>query len=119
MQFTINGTTRFAEVLFYMLLRMQGGELRPMAMVSLYGPHHKGLWEASSQTYWTAQHLGDKGLQVIDAKMIDAVVMLAPDPRYRTRYHDGSEVNRYYCMEKPGLKLSQQIGLGETILEED
>ncbi|KZP29720.1 hypothetical protein FIBSPDRAFT_815810 [Athelia psychrophila] len=118
-KFTINGNTQFAEVLFYMLLSMQGGELRPMAMVSLYGPHHKGLWEASSKTYWTAQHLGDGGVRLIDAKSIDAVVMLAPDPRYGTRYHDGSEVNRYYRMEKPGLKLSQQIGLGETILEED
>lgn len=119
MQFTINGNTHFAEVLFYTLLYIQGGELKPMAMVSLYGPHHKGLWEESSKTYWTAQHLGDGGVQVIDAKLIDAVVMLAPDPRYGTRYHDGSEVNRWYLMEKPGLKLSQQIGLAENILEED
>lgn len=90
-----------------------------MAMVSLYGPHHEELWQASSNTYWTAQHLRDKGILVIDAKIIDSVVMMAPDTRYKTRIEDGTELDRWYQMEKPGLKLSQQMGYEEILAAEE
>lgn len=108
-QFTMGAKTHFAEVSFYMLFRTQADELKPVAMVSLYGPHNEELWQASSNTYWTAEHLRDRGTLVIDVKSIDSVVMLAPDTRYGTRVQDGSENNRWYLMEKPGLKLSQNM----------
>lgn len=102
-----------------MLLPVGISELRPMAMVSLYGHHHTGLWEASSKTYWTAQHLRDAAVRAVHVKSIDSVVMLAPDSRYGTRIQDGSQVDRWYRMEKPGLKLSQRMGFQETVIEED
>lgn len=120
MQFTIDGKTHFAEVLFYFLFRTQASnELKPVAMVSLYGPHHEELWKASSHTYWTARHLRDNGILVIDVKNIDSVVMMAPDTRYGSRIQDGTELDRWYQMEKPGLKLSQKMGFEEVLAEDE
>lgn len=67
---------------------------KAVAMVSLYGPPHPGLFTASSNTYWTVQHLRDAGVRVVDAKNIKSAVMLAPDERYKTRFRDGTEVDR-------------------------
>lgn len=53
-------------------------------------------------------------VQVIPAKDIQSVVMIAPDQMYSRRHNDGSEKNRYYLMEKPGAKLSSMIGLQEV-----
>lgn len=92
---------------------------KPVAMVSLYGPPHPGLLAASSYTYWTVQHLRDAGVRVVDAKSIKSVVMMAPDERYKTRFHDGTEVDRWYLMEKPGLKLSERAGIDELLDSED
>jgi hypothetical protein len=87
-------------------------------MVSLYGPPHPGILAASSNTYWTAQHLRDSAIRVIDVNTIKSVVMMAPDERYKTRFHDGTEVDRWYLMEKPGLKLTERVGLEELLSEE-
>lgn len=84
----------------------------------MYGPPHQDIFEASSKTHWTVQHLRDSGLRVVDIKSITAAVMMAPDETYKTRIHDGSEVDRWYLMEKPGLKLSQRVGLEELMTEE-
>lgn len=88
-------------------------------MVSFYGPPHPGLLAASSNSYWTAQHLRDTALRVLDVKTIKYTVMLAPDERYKTRFNDGSELDRWYLMEKPGLKLWERAGLNEPLAEED
>lgn len=41
--------------------------------------------------------------------------MMAPDKRYGISYHDGTEVNRWFLMEKRGLKVSSMVGLHEDI----
>lgn len=43
--------------------------------------------------------------------------MMAPDPRYGTVFQDGSEKDRYYLMEKPGLKLGRLFGWEEDDTE--
>ncbi|KAJ7460429.1 hypothetical protein B0H11DRAFT_1651643, partial [Mycena galericulata] len=74
-----NGSSYLGEVLFYMLLRIGDTvDPRPVAMVSLYGPPHPGLLAASSDTYWTVQHLRDAAIRVVDAKSIKSTVMMAP-----------------------------------------
>lgn len=98
---------------------MVGSERKPLAVVSFYGEHHEELYQASSKTYVTMQHLGNSDVRVIDIESIQSVVMLAPDQQYANLHRDGSELNRYYLMEKPGLKL-MEMGVGqETILPED
>ena len=92
--------------------------IKPVALVSIFGPPHSGLLNSSSMTYWTVQHLREAGTHVIDLKTIDAVVTMAPDPTYQKFYQDGTEVDRWYLTEKPGLKLSQMIGIEEDAVEE-
>jgi hypothetical protein len=102
-----------------MLLHInEGMPPKPVAMISLYGPPHPGLLAASSNTYYTAQHLRDMAIRVVDVKTIKSVVMMAPNERYKTRFHDGTETDRWYLMEKPGLKLSERVGLEELLSEE-
>lgn len=91
---------------------------KPVAVVSLYGPPHQGLLEASSHTYWTVSHLRTHGTRVIDIKIINSVVMMAPDQQYSKTFQDGSQNDRWYLMEKPGLKLSASVGVEEVIVEE-
>jgi len=89
-----------------------------VALVALYGSPHQETYEASSKTYFTAQHLGDSGLRIIDIKTINSVVMMAPDDGYKSWVHDGSEVNRWYLMQMPGLKVLQRAGVVEHTSEE-
>ncbi|KAJ6504329.1 hypothetical protein C8R47DRAFT_1174826 [Mycena vitilis] len=120
-KFDVEGSSYLGEVLFYMLLRVNADtEPKPVAVVSLYGPPHAGLYlAASSYTYWTSKHLRDTAIRVIDVKSIQAAVMMAPDERYKTRFHDGTEIDRWYLMEKPGMKLSERAGLEELMASEE
>jgi hypothetical protein len=45
--------------------------------------------------------------------------MMAPDERYKTRFQDGSEVDRRFLMDKPGLKLAERASLEELLSEAD
>jgi hypothetical protein len=87
-------------------------------MVSLYGDHHRQLYEDSSKTYVTMQHLRNSDVRVIDIKSIQSVVMLAPDEQYAKSFKDGSELDRFFLMEKPGLKLMEMTGVGENLVPE-
>ncbi|KAJ7037738.1 hypothetical protein C8F04DRAFT_1091397 [Mycena alexandri] len=119
-KFEVDGSSYIGEVLFYMLLRINDTvPAKPVALVSLYGPPHPGLLAASSNTFWTAQHRRDAAIRVIDINSIKSALTMAPDERYKTRFHDGTETDRWYVMEKPGLKLSERVGLEELLTEED
>ncbi|KAJ7513079.1 hypothetical protein B0H11DRAFT_1843533 [Mycena galericulata] len=112
-----DGRTRFAEVHFYMMFKI--GEVRkPLAVISLYGEHHKRLYEDSSKMYVTMQHLGNLDVRVIDIKSIQSAVMLAPDEQYAKTYNDASALNRWYLMEKPGLKLMEMMGIEQALESE-
>lgn len=62
-------------------------------MVAQYGSPNWELYEASSKTYWTAQHLQDTSIAMIEVKAIDAVVMMAPNQCYQHMFHDGTEID--------------------------
>jgi hypothetical protein len=121
MQVIIETTSYIAEVLYYMLLCVQqngSDTIRPTAVVSFYGLPHKELYEFSSKTYWTAQHLREEGIRVIDVESIKSVVMMAPDEQYQSWCKDNSAIDRWYLMEKPGIKISQMTGAEEFMTEE-
>lgn len=121
MQKVSNGTSsELAEVHFYMLLTINGVPV-PLAVASFYGPPHQGLYHTSSKTYITVQHFRDVDVRVIDIKAINSVVMMAPDPMYKLQFlegtEDGTEKDRWFMMEKPGLKVSSMIGMEELEME--
>ena len=107
-----------AEVQYYMLLRV-ADTVRPAAVVSFYGPPDKHLcMKLHQSTYWTAQHLRDKGIRVVDIECITSVVMMAPDTQYASWCKDGTELDRWYMMEKPGIKIGHMAGEYEFMSEE-
>ena len=100
---------RFAEVHFYALLPVHG-ELRAIAVCSLYGPPHPGIYRLSSKMYVTMQHHRNTDVVAIDVRSISSVVLLAPDQRYPLFFRDASANDRYYLVERPGLGILEKIG---------
>lgn len=82
-----------------------------IALASFYGPKDEAMYEASSGTYWTAQHLHK--LKFIPVQSIKQLVMMAPDPCYGIDHRDGSELDRWYMMQKPGQGLLDRLGFTE------
>ncbi len=84
-----------------------------LAMASLYGPLDEHLYTRSSRTYISVQHLRDASICVINVKAINSVVAMVPDLSYGRTCQDGSKINRWFLMEKPGLKMSSMVGMDE------
>ncbi|KAJ7134133.1 hypothetical protein C8R46DRAFT_923377 [Mycena filopes] len=103
-----------AEVLFFFILKVEEEE-RFVAMLSFFAPPDPHLLDISSQTYWSAQHLRDADIRVVDVSTIASCVMMAPDAQYRLYKTDGSD---WFLMEKPGLKLALWTG-SEDVEDDD
>lgn len=80
-----------------------------MAVVSLYGDPHPELLSISSETYYSVKHLRDEGIKVIQAKSIQAVVAMIPDHQFGKFIQDGTHIDRWQVVEKPGLKLVERL----------
>ncbi|KAJ3911922.1 hypothetical protein F5877DRAFT_93697 [Lentinula edodes] len=97
------------EVHFYILLKI-GETVHPVAIGSFYGPPHEELLRRSHNTYYTVQHKRDEDVRAFPITSIDSTVMMAPDPQYislfKDREPDGTHLNRWFKMQKPGLKVS-------------
>lgn len=78
-----------------------------------YGKPNGDLMKQSHNTYDSRQHLRDHGITVIDIKQIQSVVMMAPDKIYQHHFKDGTEHDRWFLVEKPGLKLMGLMGTAE------
>ena len=105
---------KIGEVRYYTQLEF-GERIITLAVISSYGEPNLELLQKSHGTYWSVEFLaGDDGIQAISVKSIEAVVMMAPDIRYKHAYQDGTEERRYFLMEKPGLKVCSMIGLLEN-----
>ncbi|KAK7024202.1 hypothetical protein VNI00_016510 [Paramarasmius palmivorus] len=117
-QVNLDSKSRIAEVHFYMSLEI-GGIDHHLAIASFYGPPNPRLYQESSGTYITMPHARDVDVRVVLITSIKAVVMMAPDPRYHKFFGDGeSGTNHYFMMSKPGLKISEFMGLAEEDVEE-
>ncbi len=104
---SIGSRFEFAEIHYYVLLRIQAVDV-PLAIASFYGPPDPELYRASSKTYASMQHFRDIDVRVFAINCIQSVVMMAPDTR-----HSSGESNRWFLMEKPGLKILSLLGLHE------
>ncbi|KAL1681733.1 hypothetical protein EV122DRAFT_287879 [Schizophyllum commune] len=119
----LDGIDRIAEVHYFLKLGPEPTEdedpeeieakENAVAVVSMFGLPHAGLLADSYHTYYTCEHFRDIDVRVVDVQQIKSVVMMAPDPSYGKFHQDGTENNRWYLMEKPGLKL---LYFTETII---
>lgn len=83
-----------------------------IAVISCYGEPHPELYRQSYKTYESHEFFPNT-IIAINAKKIRSVVMMAQDPIYRELYQDGTEDNRWFCVEKPGLKIDEMTGYNE------
>jgi hypothetical protein len=100
-----------------MILTVEG-EDRYVAAASFFGPPDPYPLEISSHNYWSMKHRCDADIRVIEATSIVSCVTLAPDHQYANYRTDGSELDRWLLMEKPGLKLASYIA-GDDDMDED
>jgi hypothetical protein len=87
-----------------------GEEDRHVTVASFFGSPDPHLLEISSKTYWLVKHLRNGDIRVINLLTIASCVMMAPDNQYRHLRTDGSEIDRWFMVEKPGLKLASWKG---------
>lgn len=104
---SIGSSFEFAEIHYDMLLRIQAINV-PLTIASFYGPPDLELYRALSKTYASMQHFRDIDVCVFTINCIQLVVMMAPDTR-----HSSGKSNRWFLMEKLGLKISSFLGLHE------
>ncbi|KAJ6588756.1 hypothetical protein B0H19DRAFT_1302248 [Mycena capillaripes] len=114
---TPNSDPEFAEVLFFMILHVDDEE-RHLAVVSFFGPPDPHLLGILSKTYWSVKRLREADVRAIDVTSIASCVMMAPDMQYEHYRRDGSEIDRWFMMEKPGLKLASWTAASDS-MEED
>ncbi|KAF9066907.1 hypothetical protein BDP27DRAFT_1384101 [Rhodocollybia butyracea] len=108
-----NGSTGFAEIHYFTTFAVHD-TVKFVAVGSFYGAPHQELYEQSSRTYVSVQHFRDVDIRVFDAKAILSVVTLFPDPCYPVFFQDGSQVDQYALMQKPGLGIGQKLGYREN-----
>ncbi len=110
LQVQMVGSNEFqiAEMHYYTTIAV-GEETQALALASFYGPKDEVMYAESKGTYWTAKHM--HRLEFIPVQCIKQLVMMAPDSCYGVDHTDGTEVDRWYMMRKPGVGLLGRLGL--------
>ncbi|KAI0352686.1 hypothetical protein OH77DRAFT_1408449 [Trametes cingulata] len=100
-------TVEVAEVRYFCEV---GDTRRPVALVSVFGPCDRTLYERSKKTVELHTYRGNSGLCVVDVKRIRSVIGMIPDDEgdgvdFESDYlhlHVGSQ---YFVVEKLGLEV--------------
>src|ERR1700692_2297204 len=71
LQTILDAKSYLVEAHYYMKLH-NGNKIRPVVLVSFYGPPHDALYQASSKCYWTVQHLRDVSVKIINISCIQS-----------------------------------------------
>ncbi|KAH8100778.1 hypothetical protein BXZ70DRAFT_892365 [Cristinia sonorae] len=100
----------FGEVRFLFRLEIRG-EIRTLAVVSMYSDIDKVLFEESFKTLAVCSYQGDEGLAIVDVRWIESVVSMQPLPmtREEAAAENAQEKygNRWFVGERPGLDIAQ------------
>jgi hypothetical protein len=99
---------------YYYFRSLIGETETTLALVSLYSPPDKNLFEHSFHTLLSCTHAGDASLQVIDVKSILSVVAMVPHLPF-----PGDTSERYFVVEKPGLDVASLGGVVEDVPDEE
>lgn len=86
-------------MLYYFRITI-AGDNHFLGMASLYGTPCPELMDLSCRTYCSVPHTHT--LEVVNVCSINALVMAAPDMRYRELKQDGTENDRWVIVRKPG-----------------
>jgi hypothetical protein len=62
--------------------------------------------------------LGNAALELVPISKIESVVMMAPNDQIKNVYPEVAHEDWWYLMERPGLKMTEYIGLTEQLNEE-
>ena len=103
MQFFHDDTVNYGEVQFFFQARVQGN-LKTLAVVSVYSPPNPALLEHSYNTLWACQYRGEANLEVIDVQNILSVVALIPLP---------ARAGYFFVGEKLGLEVTMLGGFAD------
>ncbi|KAJ7289480.1 hypothetical protein C8J57DRAFT_1459466 [Mycena rebaudengoi] len=73
-----------------------------------------------TSVYWTVQQMREADVRAFAVTCIQSCAMMAPDEQYAQfqEREEGSEQDRWFLMEKPGLKLLAMLGLSEDVTDE-
>ncbi|KAF8064082.1 hypothetical protein FPV67DRAFT_1419918 [Lyophyllum atratum] len=102
----------FAEVQYYFRLRF-GDVVHTLAVISVFAPPDRGLFERSCQTVYACRYLGNTSLKVIHVRQIESVVAMVPDFKVTEAGHIETPDDRYFLVEKLGLGLTELLGVQE------
>ncbi|KZS94833.1 hypothetical protein SISNIDRAFT_409381 [Sistotremastrum niveocremeum HHB9708] len=110
-QYVEDGFMKLAEVKYYFELTWPR-EQEPvvLAMVSTYGPRDEQLYSESWKTY--DSRILFQNHRIIEANSIQSVVAMIPDTQYS---EGGVASNRWFLVEKPGLKMGVMTGVTEDL----
>ncbi|KAG2157558.1 hypothetical protein DEU56DRAFT_722755 [Suillus clintonianus] len=106
-KFRRNDVDEFTEVLYFTQLADDEDDEIPkltwanVAMISVYSRPDQQLLDLSHGTVWSCTH--DKELQLIDVRMITAVIAMIP---HRPTLPSGVTEDRYFMVEKTGLDVT-------------
>ncbi|KAG1745052.1 uncharacterized protein EDB91DRAFT_1246564 [Suillus paluster] len=109
---SINGQTRFAEVLYYMRLAVAdpdaddpddeaGYHFINIAVIQMYSPPDDQLLWLSSQTVISCTLLDE--VSIVNVKKIISVIAMIP---HKPRLPSGITEDRFFMLEKPGLDIA-------------
>lgn len=114
LQVVYNSDERFGEVYFFYRISVEGGQWRPVALVSLYSVPDPILLKISSDTLLVCQYCGDDSLVLVEAQAIKSVIAMVP---FMEKSGDGEprrQNGRFFVIEKPGLSLAE-LGMEEGL----
>ncbi|KAF8059565.1 hypothetical protein FPV67DRAFT_1425563 [Lyophyllum atratum] len=112
---TYLGNLEFGEVHFYFQLQV-GPEMRSLAMIGLYSRPNADLLRESSHTLWTCKKAAEDRMVVVDVRVIQAVVCMAP---HSVEMLGAGWEDWVFLVEKPGLDIATLSGALEPLRDEE
>lgn len=87
-----------------------GDAVHTLAVISIFAPPNRGLFEQSCQTVYICHYLGNTSLKVINVQQIESVVAMVPDFKVTKAGHIETPDDCYFLVEKLGLGLTELLG---------
>ncbi|KIY50323.1 hypothetical protein FISHEDRAFT_64952 [Fistulina hepatica ATCC 64428] len=113
----------FGEVQYYFIMECDDKSITALAMVSMYSPPDRALWEFSHGTLWRCEYQGQQNLRVLPVSWIQAVVGMVPFPQLDENgiQHLPTNTSSFFVVEKMGLDVTylQQNINAETLGDDD
>lgn len=123
-QLKLNGTIRFAEVLYFTRLAIVDSEsdmddnedawrYLDVAVIQLYSLPDEALLQLSSQTVASCTRVDE--ISVVDIKTITGVIAMIP---HKPMLPSGVVEDRFFMLQKPGLDISD-LGVPYSVYADD